>query len=107
MPSVRWRRSWGNVRLKHPADLAQERREAVRQASAALALQYPAYAAALGERHLVRAELRLEEAEYVRKHAETLISTDVFEALRRWIRERRQAHRTAPSARSPGLQLPK
>lgn len=86
------------------ADLAQERREAVRQASAALALQYPAYAAALGERHLVRAELRLEEAEYVRKHAETLISTDVFEALRERIRERRRAIEQRPSL-DLGLQL--
>jgi CPA1 family monovalent cation:H+ antiporter len=71
-------------------ELVTERLDAVRQALAALSLQYPAYAAALGERHLARAGLRLEEAEYVRKHAESLISSDVFEALREKLYHRRR-----------------
>jgi len=78
------------------AALACERRDAVAQALAALVLQYPVYAAALGERHLARAALRLEEAEYLRNHAESLISGDVLEALRDRLREQRRAIERRP-----------
>ena len=74
-----------------------ERMEAVQRALAALELQYPVYAAALGVQHLGRAALRFEDRQYQMKREEALISREVFENLQADLRTRRDAIRQRPA----------
>ncbi|MFN4089542.1 MAG: cation:proton antiporter [Alphaproteobacteria bacterium] len=74
-----------------------ERMEAVQRALAALELQYPVYASALGVQHLARAALRFEEHQYQMKREEALISREVYENLQADLRARRAAIRNRPS----------
>src|SRR5690606_13286655 len=82
------------------AQLLAARMEAVQRAVAALELQYPAYAAALGGQHLARAAVRFEDAEYRLKREEALISREVFDHLQAELRGRR-----AEANRRPSLDL--
>jgi monovalent cation:H+ antiporter, CPA1 family len=73
------------------APLLEVRRVAVRDALAAIGLQYPAYAEALRSQYLQRSALRIEEADYERWREESLISPEVHEDLARAIDARREA----------------
>lgn len=67
------------------------RREAAAKALEALRLQYPDYFATLQERHLGRIALRLEEESYRNMLADSVVSQEVFNDLRRGIAQRWRA----------------
>jgi len=73
------------------APLLEVRRVAVRDALAAIGLQYPSYAEALRSQYLQRSALRIEEADYERWRDESLISPEVHQDLARAIDARRAA----------------
>lgn len=74
--------------------------QAISGAIAALDLQYPDFTKAMRTRYLERLAIGLEEAEYSGQHAQSLISTEVFESLE----EDRAARRQVASSR-PQLDL--
>ncbi|NOT41827.1 MAG: cyclic nucleotide-binding domain-containing protein [Alphaproteobacteria bacterium] len=74
--------------------------QAISGAIAALDLQYPDFTKAMRARYLERLAIGLEEAEYRGQHAQSLISTEVFESLE----EDRSARRQVASSR-PSLDL--
>lgn len=79
------------------AGLIEARQQATRQALAAFELQYPTYAEALKVSNLGRLVLRREEDEYRLKRAESLVTHEVYQDLRRDLRRRRQALERRPS----------
>ena len=76
--------------------LLAARLESVSQALAALELQYPRYAEALGAQYLGRAALRIEDEDYRAKAQEALISREVFNDLQRDLQARREAVERRP-----------
>ena len=71
------------------AALLAERCELVDRALKALSLQYPGYAEAVQARHLERAAIRFEGAEYARRLRESTISREVYNDLRAGLADRR------------------
>jgi CPA1 family monovalent cation:H+ antiporter len=86
------------------AELLGERCEMVDRALKALSLQYPGYAEAVHARHLERAAIRFEAAEYSRRLRESTISREVYDDLRKSLSARREALRHRPPLRL-GLEL--
>ncbi|MBL8472124.1 MAG: cation:proton antiporter [Rhodocyclaceae bacterium] len=76
----------------------------VETAMRAFEVQYPDYAHALRSDYLGRAALRLEEAEYMQKRADGLISPEVYRSLAEDMQRRRQALNRRPVL-DLGLQL--
>ncbi len=71
--------------------LLAARIDAVRDALRAIELQYPRYAESLRSQYIIRAALRLEEADYERKLGDALISPEVYADLQRDLAQRRRA----------------
>ncbi len=71
------------------AALLAERCQLVDRALKALSLQYPGYAEAVHTRHLERAAIRFESAEYTRRLHESTISREVYDDLRKGLGVRR------------------
>ncbi len=64
------------------------------RAIAALKLQYPGYVRQLESQFLARTEARLEDERYRRLRADSIINQNVFDDLRRRLRQRRRAVET-------------
>lgn len=71
--------------------LLDERRDAVDGALKSLSLQYSGYAEAIRDRHLQRAAIRFELAEYTRRLHDSTISREVYADLRHGLAQRRAA----------------
>lgn len=85
-------------------ELLSERCELVDRALRALSLQYPGYADAVHDRHLERAAIRFEAAEYSRRLRESTISREVYDDLRKSLASRRGGLKRRPPLRL-GLDL--
>ena len=84
--------------------LLGERRQLVDRALRALSLQYPGYAEAVHTRHLERAAIRFEAAEYSRRLSESTINREVYDDLRKGLDVRREGLRHRPPL-NLGLEL--
>jgi CPA1 family monovalent cation:H+ antiporter len=71
--------------------LLNERRDAIDDALKSLSLQYSGYAEAIRNRHLQRAAIRFELAEYTRRLRDLTISREVYADLRHGLAVRRAA----------------
>ncbi len=77
-------------------DILEARLRLVQDALMALMARYPDYAPVLQHQHLGRIALRQELVEYEIMHSESLISTEVFDDLRRSVRIRTRALEQPP-----------
>jgi monovalent cation:H+ antiporter, CPA1 family len=73
------------------ATLLDERRDAVDGALKSLSLQYSGYGEAIRDRHLQRAAIRFELAEYTKRLSDSTISREVYADLRHGLAVRRAA----------------